>query len=84
MNYRLDALCERMWLFKEMQGEYAAEKLEETRQRISDFARSARQHGFDFHVMNGKGRAAHVGPAQPAGRARIGFSASPSAGRFAL
>jgi hypothetical protein len=22
MNYRLDALCERMWLFQDMQGEY--------------------------------------------------------------
>ncbi len=24
MNYRLDALCERVWLFKDMRGEYAA------------------------------------------------------------
>ncbi len=48
-----------------MQGEYAAGKLDETRQRISDFARSATQHGFDFHNMNGKGRAAHIGPEQP-------------------
>jgi hypothetical protein len=31
-----------------------------------DFARSARQHGFSFHDMNGKGRAARIGPAQPA------------------
>jgi hypothetical protein len=30
MNYRLDALCERIWLFKEMHGEYAYEKLSET------------------------------------------------------
>ena len=74
MNYRLDALCERMWLFKDMQGEYAAEKLEETRQRISDFARSAREHGFDFHDMNGKGRAAHIGPAQPAAMALISLA----------
>jgi hypothetical protein len=65
MNYRLDALCERMWLFKDMHGEYAAEKLGETRQRISDFARSARKHGFDFHDMNGMGRAAHADPEQP-------------------
>jgi hypothetical protein len=28
MNYRLDALCERMWLFQDMRGEYAAEKLD--------------------------------------------------------
>jgi hypothetical protein len=66
MNYRLNALCERTWLFQDMQGEYAAEKLAETRQRISDFARSARQHGFDFHDMSGKGRAARIGSAQPA------------------
>ena len=65
MNYRLDAMCERVWLFKDMRGDYAAEKLDETRQRISDFARSARQHNFIFHDMNGKGRAAHVGPEQP-------------------
>jgi len=66
MNYRLDALCERMWLFEDMHGEYAAGKLDETRQRIADFARSAAQHGFTFHEMSGKGRVAHVGPAQPA------------------
>jgi hypothetical protein len=65
MNYRLDALCERTWLFRDMHGEYAAEKLDETQQRISDFARGARQHGFDFHDMNGKGRPAHIGPEQP-------------------
>jgi hypothetical protein len=65
MNYRLDAMCERVWLCKDMHGGYAAEKLEETKQRISDFARSARQHNFVFHDMNGKGRAAHVGPEQP-------------------
>jgi hypothetical protein len=74
MNYRLDALCERTWLFRDMRGEYAAEKLDETRQRISDFARSARQHGFDFHDMNGKGRAAHVGPAQPAAMTLISLA----------
>ena len=74
MNYRLDALCEQTWLFKDMHGEYAAEKLDETRQRISDFARSARQHGFDFHDMNGKGRAAHIGPAQPAAMTLISLA----------
>jgi hypothetical protein len=74
MNYRLDALCERTWLFTDMQGEYAAGKLDETRQRISDFARSAAQHGFDFHNMNGKGRAAHVGPAQPAAMTLISLA----------
>jgi hypothetical protein len=41
-------------------------KLDESRQRIADFARGARQHSFSFHDMNGKGRAAHIGPAQPA------------------
>jgi hypothetical protein len=65
MNYRLDAMCERMWLFKDMHGDYAAQKLDETRQRISDFARGARQHGFLFHDMNGKGRAAHIDGEQP-------------------
>jgi hypothetical protein len=74
MNNRLDALCEQTWLFKDMHGEYAAEKLDETRQRISDFARSARQHGFDFHDMNGKGRAAHIGPAQPAAMTLISLA----------
>lgn len=66
MNYRLDAMCARVWLFKDMHVDYAAEKLDETKQRIADFARSARQHGFSFHEMSGKGRAAHIGPAQPA------------------
>ena len=65
MNYRLEAMCERVWLFKDMHGEYAAEKLGETKKRISDFARAARQHNLSFHDMNGKGRAAHIGPEQP-------------------
>jgi len=64
MNYRLDAMCERVWLFRDMPDDYA-EKLAEAKQWISDFARSARQHGFDFHDMSGTGRAAHVGPEQP-------------------
>jgi hypothetical protein len=66
MNYRLDAMCARVWLFTDMHGDAAAEKLDETKQRIADFARSAGQHDFNFHGMNGKGRAAHVGLAQPA------------------
>jgi hypothetical protein len=66
MNYRLDAMCERVWLFTDMHGDYAAEKLAETRQRVADFARGARQHDFSFHDMNGKGRAARIGPGQPA------------------
>jgi hypothetical protein len=66
MNYRLDAMCERVWLFMDMHSDYAAEKLDETEQRIADFASSARQHSFSFHEMNGKGRAARIGPAQPA------------------
>jgi hypothetical protein len=74
MNYRLDALCEQTWLFKDMHSEYAAVKLDETRHRISDFARSAAQHGFDFHNMNGKGRAAHIGPAQPAAMTLISLA----------
>lgn len=41
---------ERVWLFKDMRSDYAAEKLDETRQRISDFARSARQHNFIFQT----------------------------------
>jgi hypothetical protein len=65
MNYRLDAMCERIWLFTDMQGGYAAEKLTEIRQRIADFARGARQHDFAFRDMNGKGRAACIGPEQP-------------------
>ena len=40
MNYRLDAMCERVWLFSDMPGDYAAEKLYETRQRIASFARA--------------------------------------------
>jgi hypothetical protein len=66
MNYRLDAMCARVWLFTDMRGDYAAEKLDETKQRIADFARSARQHGFTFHGTNGKGRAAYIDQAQPA------------------
>jgi hypothetical protein len=71
MNYKLDALCERTWLFQDMQGEYATGKLDKTRQRISDFARGARQHGFDFHDMNARGRAASIGPAAT----RVAFTA---------
>jgi hypothetical protein len=41
MNYQLDALCERTWLFQDMQGEYATGKLDKTRHRISDFARAS-------------------------------------------
>jgi hypothetical protein len=61
MNYRLDAFCERVSLFNDMQGSYAGAKLDETKQRISDFKRGARQHGFTFHDTNGRGR-----PAMPA------------------
>jgi hypothetical protein len=66
VNGHLDAMCERVWLFTDMHGDYAAEKLDETKQRIADFARGARQHSFSFHDMNGKGRYAHIGPSQPA------------------
>ena len=66
MNYRLDAMCARVWLFTDMHGDYAARKLDETEKRIANVARGARQHSFSFHDMNGKGRAAHIGPAQPA------------------
>jgi hypothetical protein len=66
MNDRLDAICARIWLFTDIHGDYAAEKLDKTKQRITDFARGARQHNFSFHNMNGKGRAAHIGTAQPA------------------
>jgi hypothetical protein len=65
MNYRLDAMCERVWRFSDMPGDDAAEKLQETKQRIADFARAARQHNFTFHHMNGKGRAARIDQAQP-------------------
>ena len=66
MNYRLDAMCAQVWLFTDMQSDYATERLDETKLRIADFARAARQHNFSFHGMNGKGRAAHIGPVQPA------------------
>jgi hypothetical protein len=66
MNYRLDAMCARVWLFTDMRGDYAAKKLDETKQRIAEFARSACQHSFSFHGMNGKGRAAYIDQAQPA------------------
>lgn len=74
MNYRIDALSERAWLLKDMGGDYAARKLDETTRRIPDFARGARQHNFTFHDMNGKGRAAHVGDAQPAAMTLIGLA----------
>jgi hypothetical protein len=66
MNYRLDAMSARVWLFTDMHGDYAARKLDETRQRIADLARGARQHSFSFHDISGKGRAARIGTAQPA------------------
>jgi hypothetical protein len=50
MNCRLDGMCERVWLFTHMDGDYAAEKLHETRQRIADVARGARQHNFSFQI----------------------------------
>ena len=74
MNYRLDAMCERVWLFTDMQGDYAVEKLEESKQRIADFARGARQHSFIFRDMNGKGRAAYVGSEQPKAMALISLA----------
>ncbi len=74
MNYRLDAMCERVWLFQDMRGEYAAGNLAETRQRISDFGRGARQHGFSFRDMNGRGRAACIGSEQPKAMTLIGLA----------
>ena len=65
MNYRLDAMSERVWLFKDMHSDYAAKELDETRHQIADFARGARQHNLIFHDMDGKGRAAHIGLEQP-------------------
>jgi hypothetical protein len=76
MNYRLDAMCERVWLFRDIPDDFAAERLAEAKQWISDVARSARQHGFDFHDMSGKGRAAHVGPEQPKAMTLISLAAN--------
>jgi hypothetical protein len=85
MNYRLEAMCERVWLFEDMRGEYAAEKLAETKSRIADFARAARGHSFSFHNMNGRGRVAHIGPAQPKAMALVSLAVdkdTPELGRM--
>jgi hypothetical protein len=54
MNYRTDAMCERVWLFANIHGDDAGEKLNETKQRIADVV-GTRQHNFTFHDMNVKG-----------------------------
>jgi hypothetical protein len=58
-------MSERVRLFEDLEGEYAAAKLAESKRRIGDFARSARHHGFTFRDMNDRGRPACVGKPQP-------------------
>ena len=65
MNYRLHGFSERAWLFEDLNGEYAAEQFAHNRRRMSDFARSARRHGFTFREINSRGRHACIGQPQP-------------------
>jgi hypothetical protein len=65
INYRLQGMCERVRLFQDLRSDEAAEKLDESKRRIADFARSASQHEFTFHGMNGKGRSAYLDKPQP-------------------
>jgi hypothetical protein len=48
MNYRLDALCARVWLFTDMHGDYAAEKLDESKHGLptSPMARASTASAF--------------------------------------
>jgi hypothetical protein len=65
VNYRLHGFSERAWLFEDLEGPYASEQLAQTRRRMSDFASSARHHGFSFRGMNNRGRHACIGQSQP-------------------
>ena len=53
MNYRLAAMRERVWLFKDMHSTDSVGKPNDAKQRIADFARGAGQNGFAFHDRDG-------------------------------
>ena len=69
MNYRLHGFSERAWLFEDLNGEYAAEQFAHNRRRMSDFASSARHHGFAFREINSRGRQSVHWPAAAVGYA---------------
>lgn len=60
MNYRLDALCEQIRLVGAFQDDDAARMADRNRQRLGDFERAARRHGFRFRRMDGPRRSAYL------------------------
>jgi hypothetical protein len=67
MNYRLYGFSERVWMLTDLKGDRYAVQLAETRDRLGEFARSARQKGFTFTEMDERRRRhTHIGEAEPA------------------
>jgi len=60
MNYRLDALCEQIRLVGAFQDDDAARMADRNRQRLGDFERAARRHGFRFRRMDGPRQSAYL------------------------
>jgi hypothetical protein len=84
-NYRLHGFSERVRLFEDLEGDYAAVKLAESQQRMGDFARSARHYNFTFRAMNDRGRPACVDGPQPSAMSLISLMLSddkPQLGRL--
>jgi hypothetical protein len=74
MNYRLDGLCEQIWMVKAFSSDEATQKIARNQARISDFARSATLHGFVFHKISGPGRSAYLDKPQPSAMQLIGLA----------
>jgi hypothetical protein len=64
-NYRLLGMCEQVRLFQDLRTSDAADKLDQAKRRIADFARSARKHGFTFRDMDSRGHSACLDKPQP-------------------
>jgi len=60
MNCRLDALCEQIRLVGVFQDDDAARMADRNRQRLGDFERAARRHGFRFRRMDGPRQSAYL------------------------
>jgi hypothetical protein len=75
MNYRLDGLCEQIWMVRALPGDNAARKVARNEKRVADFARSAALHGFAFHDKGRPGQSAYLDTRQPPAMQLMGLAA---------
>jgi hypothetical protein len=73
-NYRLHGLCEKTRLLQDLTTSDAADQLDESKRRIADFARTARQYEFTFRDMDNRGHSAYLDTPQPPAMNLIGLA----------